>query len=172
MKKIAMLGLVGLIAAGVPQANAQKPKQQKVEGRVVLPAPFADGTSCFAGLHRRIAIMSQESVNGDFGYHFDIDPATAGKPFVLEATGGLGTVDLDILFYTKFGTPEDVVNDPAGAGAPPSITFGTREAGGESGKVPPAEYTKAIVCLYGGTGGAGANATFTYTAGKGVKIKK
>lgn len=35
--------------------------------------------------------------------------------------------------------------------------------------VVPAEFNKVIVCMYGGQGGAGANAPFTYTAGTKVK---
>ena len=171
MKKLVTLALGGLVAASlVPNATAAAPPPQSVSGSIALPAPFTDNTGCFAGLHRRFAIVTQEQVNGVFGYHFDLDPATLGKPFVLEVTGGQGTVDMDINFYYEFGTVEDVVNDPQGAGAPVSSTFATREPGGESGIVPKGDYTKAIVCVYGGDQGAGAAATFEYTAGKGVKL--
>lgn len=171
MKRLVTLALGGLLAASlVPNATAAAPKQQKVSGSVALPAPFTDNTGCFAGLHRRFAIVTQEQVNGVLGYHFDLDPATLGKPFVLEVTGGQGAVDMDINFYYEFGTVEDVVSDPQGAGAPVSTSYATREPGGESGIVPKGEYTKAIVCVYGGDQGAGAAATFEYTAGKGVKL--
>ena len=172
MKKIVTLGLTALLAGSLlpSSATAAKAKQQKVSGSIALPAPFTDNTGCYAGLHRRFAIVTQEQVNGVIGYHFDLDPATLGKPFVLEATGGQGTVDLDIVFYYEFGTIEDVVGDPLNAGAPVSTSFNTREPGGESGIVPKGEYTKAIVCMYGGDMGAGAGATFEYTAGKGVKL--
>jgi len=172
MKKIVTLGLAGLLAGSlVPSsATAAKPKQQKVSGSIALPAPYTDDSGCFAGLQRRVAIVTDEQVNGVIGYHFDLDPATLGKPFVLETTGGQGDVDMDILFYYEFGTIEDVTGDPQNAGSPVSYGYQTREVGGESGIVPKGDYTKAIVCVYGGAQGAGAAATFDYTAGKGVKL--
>ncbi|MFN2587909.1 MAG: hypothetical protein ABR613_07315 [Actinomycetota bacterium] len=172
MRKLAALALGGLVAASlVANATAAAPKQQKVSGSLAFSAPYTDNSGCYAGLHRRIAILSQEMVNGDIGYHFDLEPATLGKPFVLKPTGGQGHVDLDIYFYNKFGTPEDVVGDPLNAGAPVAVSFNTREAGGESGIVPKGDFTKVIVCMYGGALGAGAGATFDYVAGKGVKVK-
>ena len=164
MKKILTLSVAGVLAASLlaPSAQAKAPKQT-VEGMIALPAPYTDDTGCFAGLHRRGAILSQENNNGLIGWHFDVDPATQNKKFVLEATGQ-GTVDVDILFYQEFGTVNDVVEDPGGAGAPASITFATRAAGGEKGKVPKG-FGKAIICMYGGAQGAGVGANFTYTAG-------
>lgn len=172
MKKAVTIAMGALLAASlVPgSATAGKPKQQQVSGSIALPAPFTDDTGCFAGLHRRFAILTQEQVNGVIGYHFDVDPATIGKPFVLEVTGGQGDVDLDITFYYEFGTVEDVTGDPQGAGSPVNTSFATREPGGESGVIPKGDYTKAIVCVYGGQQGAGAAATFDYLAGKGVKL--
>jgi hypothetical protein len=173
MRKTIALVTAGMLvlSLGPGSAAAQKKKkkkkpsvEQKVEGTVALPAPFQNDSGCFAGLHRRIAILGQENVNGDVGYHFDVDKATWGTNFVLEPTGGLGSVDLDIYFYTEFGTPEQVVTDPGGAGA----QFNTRAPGGEADVVP-AQFNKVIVCMYGGQGGAGANAPFTYTAGTKVK---
>jgi hypothetical protein len=172
MKKIVTLGLAGLLAGSlIPgSATAAKPKQQQVSGSIALPAPFTDDTGCFAGLQRRVAILTQEQVNGVVGYNFDVDPATLGKPFLLEVTGGQGDVDVDITYYYEFGTVDDVTGDPQNAGSPVSYSFASREPGGESGIVPKGDYTKAIVCVYGGQQGAGAAATFDYTAGKGVKL--
>jgi hypothetical protein len=168
MRKTATLVLVGLLGASlVPTALAGKGKQQKVEGSIALPARHPDG--CYAGVHRRIAILTNEQVNGVVGYHFDVDPSTWNKNFVLEVTGGAGYIDLDIVFYQEFGTTDDVINDPGGAGAPATITFEERNAEGEAGKVPKA-FNKVIVCMYADeTQGTGVGATFTYTAGKGVK---
>jgi hypothetical protein len=102
-------------------------------------------------------------VNGIVGFEFDVDPATIGKPFVLEVTGGQGDVDLDITYYTEFGTTEQALDRTH---APTNHSFEAREAGGESGVIPKGvEWTKAIVCMH-----TGAEATFTYTAGKGVKL--
>jgi hypothetical protein len=170
MKRATILALGGLLAASlVPNAGAAAPKRQEVSGSIAISAPYADNSGCYAGLHRRFAIATQEQVNGILGYHFDLEPGTMGKPFVLEPTGGQGHVDLDIYFYYKFGTIQDVVSDPLNAGAPVTVSFNTREAGGESGIVPKGEFTKVIVCMYGGDQGAGAGATFDYVAGKGVK---
>ncbi len=166
MKKVIALGLAALVAGSLVPASATagKPKQQKVEGKIAMMAPYAGSglATCYAGLHRRIAILSQEQVNGVVGYHFDVEPATIGKPFVLEVTGGQGGVDLDITFYTEFGTPEQAT-DPSYA--PPNYSFEERAAGGESGIIPKGDWTKAIVCMH-----TGAGASFTYTAGKGVKL--
>ena len=163
-KKIAILIAAALGLGLLPgSAGAGAPKQT-VEGMIALPAPYTDDSGCFAGLHRRGAIVSQENNNGIIGWHFDVDPKTWNKKFVLEPSGGFGTVDMDILFYQEFGTVEDVVNDPGGAGAPASISFATREAGGEAGKVPKT-FTKAIICIYSGALYQGGGANFTYTAG-------
>lgn len=171
MKKVMTLALGALLAASlVPNAVAGAPKKQEVSGSVAISTPYTDNSGCYAGLHRRFAILTQEQVNGVLGYHFDLDPATMGKPFVMEPTGGQGHVDLDIYFYNKFGTVEDVAGDPLNAGSPVTVQFNTREAGGESGIVPKGDFTKVIVCMYGGDQGAGAGATFEYEAGKGVKL--
>ena len=108
--------------------------------------------------------MTAENNNGLVGWHFDVDPKTVGKKFTLDVAGQGSYVDVDILFYQKFGTPEDVVGDPQGAGAPASMGYQTRAAGGEKGKVPPG-MPKAIICMYGGGLGAGVLGNFTYTAG-------
>ncbi|MGH2754350.1 MAG: hypothetical protein ACRDLB_07930 [Actinomycetota bacterium] len=175
MKKVFAVAGAAIIAMslvpGVASAGKGKGKKQEVEGSVAFPAPYTDDSGCYAGLHRRASIMTMGTANGIIGYEFDIDPATWNKNFVLEATGGQGHIDLDIYFYAEFGTPEDVAGDPLNAGSPYTIKYNTREAGGEAAKVPP-DMTKVIVCLYGGQGGQGGGATFTYTAGKGVKIPK
>lgn len=160
-KVIGTAAALMLIAASFGGAASAAPKQQTVEGSVAMMAPFpADLTSCYSGLHRRLAVVTQEQVNGVVGFHFDVDPATAKKPFKLEVTGGQGAVDLDISFYTEFGTVEQATDT---AYAPANVAFEEREPGGEAGIVPEG-MTKAIVCMYDGQA-----STFTYTAGKGVK---
>ena len=167
MKKIVALAASALVGISlIPGASsAAAPKQQTVEGSIAFMAPFYGDTfaTCYSGLHRRGAVVTSEQNNGVVGYHFDIDPATEKKPFVLEVTGGTEDVDLDITFYTEFGTVEQATDT---AYAPANFSYEERGPGGESGTVTEG-MTKAIVCMH-----TGLNATFTYTAGKGVKLPK
>lgn len=178
MKKLIALALsaVAVAAFAAPGATAA-PKQQVVEGTIVLPAPFygtAQGNDgCFSGAHRRADTASQDNFpNGTLAYEFDLDESTWKKPFVLEVLGGEGTVDLDLTYYLHYPTLEEWPDNPRDAGTPVTIDFKTRAEGGEVGKVP-AEATKAIVCLYAWPESHyGYQAEFKYTAGKGVKIPK
>ncbi|MGH2754817.1 MAG: hypothetical protein ACRDLB_10320 [Actinomycetota bacterium] len=159
MNKVIVLALAGLLAIAPTASIAAKKKgaRQEMQGEIALAAPYpADGT-CFTGATRRTALASDGAVNGVVGYHFDLDPRTAGKNFQLHVTGGSADVDLDIAFYADFGSMDDPATAPA------NVAFETREAGGEEGKVP-AGMTKVIVCMY-----AGSDAAFHYMAGKGVK---
>jgi hypothetical protein len=131
---------------------------QEVTGTIQQPAPFVDtanpGTvGCYSGKHRREAVLSDGANQGVDGWHFDVDQKTIGKNFILTADGGEGTPDLDITFYTEFGTPEQIA-DPTYA--PPSQAYETRAAGGETGTVPTG-MKLAIVCMLDG-----ANVPFTY----------
>ena len=168
MKKVIALGASSLVALSlVGGASAAAPKQQTVDGSIAMMAPWAGTTleTCYSGGHRRLMVLSGEAapLNGVVGYSFDVDPATENKPFVLEVTGGQAGVDLDITFYTDFGTVEQATDT---AYAPANVGFESREPGGEAGTVPKG-MKKVIVCMH-----TGAEATFTYTAGKGVKLPK
>jgi hypothetical protein len=174
MKKLLILMLTAVMALSVVQGAAvagkkKKATKQSVDGMVAAPAPYTDNTGCYAGVQRRLAIASSEQAKGAVGDNFDLDPGTAGKPFTLEVTSGQGDVDLDIYFYDKFGTMDDVTGDPLNAGSPYTLSFNTREPGGESGIVPE-NMTKVIVCMYGGPEHTGVGAEFHYEAGKGVKL--
>lgn len=169
MKKIVALVLVAAMAVPLFGASAQAGKKkpvQVVEGSIMLPAPFAQGTfdGCWGGLTRRTTGQTGGAVNGVTGYYFDVDKKSWNKPFKLEATGGQGTVDLDIFLYLHYPSPEETQNDPVNGGTPVSIDYTTREPGGEVGKVPP-NAVKGIVCMYAGPSHQGFDATFTYTAG-------
>jgi hypothetical protein len=167
MKKtiaLAASAVMGLsLLAGTSSAA---PKKQTVEGDIAMMAPFYGDAfaTCYSGLHRRTSVVSGGNNNGIVGFEFDVDPATIGKPFVLEVTGGQGAVDMDITFYTEFGTVEQATDTTY---APPNYGFEERGPGGESGVIPKGDWTKAIVCMH-----TGADASFTYTAGKGVKLPK
>lgn len=172
MKKTIVGAISALIVIGALPASAAAGKKQEVSGTIALPAPYTDDTGCYAGIHRRLSLLTMGAANGVVGYEFDLDKATYNKPFVLESTGGQGSVqDLDMYFYQSFGTVDQVVSDPLNAGAPATISFNTRAAGGESGIVPKG-FTKGIVCMYGGSLGAGLAGSFEYVAGAGVKVKK
>jgi hypothetical protein len=170
MKKFLTIALAAVAFVSLlPAAQAGKPKQT-VEGTILFPAPFAQGTfdGCWGGLTRRTTGMTGGAVNGVTGYYFDVDKATWNKKFKLEPTGGQGTVDLDIFLYSVYPGPEANAEDPpngvVNGGTPVSVDYTTREAGGESGKIPP-NTTKAIVCMYAGPEYQGFDAGFTYTAG-------
>ncbi len=166
MKKlIALVAASMAVAALVPgtaAAGKKKGASQVVTGHIAIQAPPSDATNnpngCYSGVHRRIAVVSQGQVNGVVGFHFDLDPATWNKKFrLVPDTAG---VDIDITFYTDFGTTEQATDT---AYAPYTVGFEERDTDGEAGIVPP-DMTKVIVCMK-----AGANADFTYTAGAGVK---
>lgn len=168
MKKLIALIAVGLLVAafvpGTAVAGKKKKKgvTQTVQGNIAMQAPPSEATSnpngCYSGVHRRIAVISQEQINGVVGFHFDLDKKTWNKKFTLVPdTAG---VDIDITFYTDFGTMEQAADT---AYAPATAGFEERDTEGESGIVPK-DMTKAIVCMK-----SGQNADFTYTAGAGVK---
>ncbi|HEX2057718.1 MAG TPA: hypothetical protein VHI71_05040 [Actinomycetota bacterium] len=168
MKKVVGLTTAALLGFSMlTSPSSAAPKQQTVEGEIAMMAPFYGDTfaTCYSGLHRRASVLSGGANNGIVGFEFEVEPYTIGKPFVLEVTGGQGDVDLDITFYTEFGTTEQALDRTH---APPNYSFEERGAGGESGIIPKTaglKWTKAIVCMH-----TGAGATFTYTAGKGVKL--
>ena len=166
MKKlITMAVAAGLVLTIVPVASAGKKPRQTETGIVAAPAPYTDDSGCYAGLHRRAAIVTMNNANGPIGHNFEVDPKTWNKPFTLEvASTAAGDADLDIYFYlADLGTPQQVAEDPLNAGSPATISFNTREAGGEVGKVP-ATAKHVIVCQYGGAQGASAGAEFVYNA--------
>lgn len=165
MKKIISIVAAGLLVAAIVPgmaSAAKKGARQDVEGNIALQAPPSDATDnpngCYSGVHRRLNVATQMNANGIVGYHFEIDPKTWNKKFRLSAI--TPDVDLDITFYTEFGTLEQATDT---AFAPYTVGFEDRNTDGEFGKVP-ADMTLAIVCMKTGT-----NADFTYSAGAGVK---
>ncbi|MFN2388634.1 MAG: hypothetical protein ABR575_03370 [Actinomycetota bacterium] len=162
-----LAALLALALVAVPGAALSRSAGQTEEGTIVLPSPHPQAPEdCFAGFQRRFAQVTQEQVNSLFGHHFDIDKKTWGGRFTLEPTGGVGSPDLDIVFYANFDTD---VTDPLSG--PPVVEIGTREPGGEKGVVP-AGMTKAIVCLWAGQTSQAAAASFEYDAQPPVKKKK
>jgi hypothetical protein len=175
MKKLAVLLAAALLAGAlVPSATAAAPpKEQVEEGSILFPGVFAQGTfdGCWGGLTRRLTQTAAGQGSGLFGYRFAIDKSTWNGKFVLEPTGGLGTVDLDIFLYSVMPGPEAVADDPVNGGTPVSIDYSEREEGGETGLIPEGT-TDAIVCMYGGPDYAGFESTFTYTGTAPVAKKK
>ncbi len=171
MRKLLTIGLAALMAAAMlAPASAGKAKKQEVAGIIAAPARHPSG--CFTGLSRHLFSLGGSNSNGAVGWTFDVDKATWKKPFVLEATGGVGTPDLDLTYYLgDFATQQEFVNDPLPA-PPATVTFETHDGSGEAGVVPEGAI-KAIVCIYASeTGSAALAVPFTYTAGKGVKAPK
>ena len=165
MKKVISFVLMGLVVAALIPGTAvagKKGVRQDVTGHIALQAPPSDATTnpngCYAGVHRRIAVATQEQVNGVVGFHFDVDPATWNKKFRLTPT--TAGIDIDILFYSEFGTIDQATDT---AYAPTNYAFEERNTDGEAGKIP-ADVTKALVCMK-----VGNNADFTYSGGAGVK---
>lgn len=168
-RSIALLLLAALVALPLA-AQAAAPAQEET-GTVVLPGPGPNGETtggCWTGHARRAWIFSGGTTGGPMGSMFEIDESTWGGKFKLEVLGGFaGTEDLDITFYADPGKPDP--NDPAQQGGIVETgSYLTREAGGETGLVPPTT-TVALVCLGTGTG---ANADWSYTATPPKKKKK
>lgn len=159
MRKALLLSLAALVVIGALGGSAvaakkkKKPVVQHVEATIALPQGGNAAATCVYRAQRALYIALGEQINGIFGYTFTVDPKTVGKPFTLEVDGGAG---VDISFYGELGS------DPA-ADAPANMAYETTGPGGEKGTVPPG-YPNAFVCLT-----EGANATFMYMAGTGVK---
>lgn len=135
-------------------AKKKKVTRQDVEGSIVIPQGGNGAATCVYRVHRTFMLLGATQMNGVFGYTFEVDPGTIGQKFKLEAGAGVG---MDITFYMNLGD----LNDPAGA--PANMPYEETGAGGESGTVPDG-FPYAMVCMTDG-----ANGSFTYSAGKGVK---
>lgn len=154
MKKlIAFATTAVLVAAPLQSASAGKGgAHQHVEGTIAVPQGGNAAAACVYRTQR--TLFSLTGQNGIFGYTFDVDPKTAGKKFKLDAGAGTG---MDISFYADLGN----VTDPTTA--PANVAYENPGPGGETGTVP-AGYPIAFVCMT-----EGANGSFSYMAGKGVK---
>ena len=155
MKKLVAAATTALLLAAPVQsafAGKKAAAHQHVEGTIAVPQGGNAAATCVYRTQR--TLLSAGGPNGVFGYTFDVDPATAGKKFTLEAGSGVG---MDISFYADMGDPTDPATAPA------NYAYENPGPGGESGTVP-AGYPIAFVCMT-----EGANGTFTYAAGKGVK---
>ena len=172
MKKL-LAGLVTSLvtAAALVVPAGAAPKQQHVEGSIALRAPFANQEeqlqSCYAGVQRRLHLITQGNANGIVGYHFKVDKATWNKPFKLDVTAGQVSPDMDLTYYLdgKIGSLDDhLASPPWGTDVTPwTVNFEERQPGGEAGIVPKGA-TDAIVCMF-----EGYAADFMYMAGAGVK---
>lgn len=166
MKKLIALAVVAAMAVPLFGASAQagKPKQTE-EGSILMPLPFTDDTGCYAGVWRRAHAFTGDSARGVIGWNFAVDKKTWNKKFNLEVSGGVGYVDMDIYFYLgPLTAPGDFVTAGGDPAPPATISYNTREAGGETGTVPKGA-ENVILCLYSGAMGQGGGADFVYTAG-------
>lgn len=154
-RPIALLATVLCVAAfsSAPAVAGKKAAYQEVEGSVAVPQGTQGAAGCVYRVHRALYVALGEGVNGLFGYTFEVDPGTVGKKFKIEVPDGAG---VDLSFYGDLGS------DPT-ADAPANVGYETPGPGGESGTVP-AGLPNVMVCLTDG-----AQVTFSYTAGKGVK---
>ena len=126
---ILIIGVVGLFPLGARAAGGQQ-----VKGAVFVPA----GDVC---AYPEALLESALRAGWIVGYGFNVNPATQGKPFSLEANHDFA--DLDITFF----------------GAPGGWFSKRSLSKGEAGIVPSGA-TRALVCLV-----LGAPARFTYQAG-------
>lgn len=172
MKRAITLILASILVAALSPAGAQAgAAPQKAEGTVVLPGPGPNGGTgdgCWTGWARRFWIFSSGANSGPFGSMFEIDKSTWDGKFELEVTsGGMGTEDLDMTFYSNPGAIDPA--DPAmQSGIVETGSYLNRKAGGEEGIVPRTS-TLALICLGTGTG---YNAAWSYTATPPAKKKK
>lgn len=150
---LAAIALLIFSVAGGAFAG-KKGAHQHVEGTVAVPQGTGGAAGCVWRTQRAAYIAFGDAINGIVGYTFTVDPRTANKKFKLDVTGAGAGVDLQ--FYADLGT------DPT-ADAPANVGFETPGPGGEKGTVPEG-YPNAFVCLTDG-----ANASFVYKAGAGVK---
>lgn len=169
MRKASALVIAAALATTLLVAPAPAaPKQQKVEGTILVPARHPDG--CYTGLQRHLTSLFGEMSNGLLGWAFQVDKATWNKPFKLDGTG-VGHVDLDLTFYLgEFATQDEWLNNPAPA-PPANQNYEEHGQSGEKGKVPKFALW-GIVCIYADETAQPPSAVgvdFTYTAGKGVK---
>lgn len=156
MRRLVALAASALLIAGLAggASAGKKGAHQHVEGTIALPQGTGGASTCVYRTQRALYIAFGDAINGIVGYTFEVDPKTNNKKFKLDVSGtGAG---VDIQFYADLGT------DPT-AEAPANVGYETPGPGGEEGTVPPG-YPNAFVCLT-----EGANASFSYMAGAGVK---
>src|SRR3712207_3589189 len=155
MKKLVAAATTALLLAAPVQsafAGKKAAAHQHVEGTIAIPQGGNAAATCVYRTQR--VLLTAGGPNGVVGYTFDVDPATVGKKFKLEAGSGVG---MDISFYAEMGDATDPATAPA------NYPYETPGPGGESGTVP-AGYPIAFVCMT-----EGQNGSFSYAAGKGVK---
>lgn len=150
---LALLVLGGVNSGALAAKKKKKAAHQHVEGGVSVPQGTQGAAGCVWRTQRALYIAFGDAINGIVGYTFQVDPGTVGTNFVLEASSGAG---VDLQFYGELGS------DPT-ADAPANMGYETPGLGGEEGTVPPG-LPNAFICLTDG-----AQATFTYKAGAGVK---
>ena len=161
-RRSAVLLSVPLLLAGLPAVShgADEPAftaVQTVAGSIAAPTRFTDTEQGYPGLGRRAWLLNPAS-NGTVMYVFDVDPRTWGGEFrITDVTDATGEGDVDIYFYSDFGTVGGLLaSDP---GQPTSTAeYAAAGAGGDSGFIPPGS-KKGLAFTRNGVG-----TTFTYSA--------
>lgn len=150
---VSVLVVLGGIETGALAAKKKKAAHQHVEGTILVPQGGQAAAPCVYRTQRAAYIVFGDAINGIFGYTFQVDPGTVGKKFTAEVSTGAG---IDVSFYGELGS------DPT-ADAPANTGYETPGLGGEKGTVPPG-MPNVFICLTDG-----ADASFVYKAGAGVK---
>ncbi len=135
------------VLTAVAAAPSAGESQQEFSGTIALPNPSRE-TGTPVTRPNRSTIFAGSAAQGTIAHWFKVDPATLGGTFELTPTGGVGDVDLDIIFYSNPGSLTD-----APSAAAEYMNAGT----GESGIIP-ASATYAVIFPY-----SGVNVTFDYT---------
>jgi len=150
MKRLPLLLVLGALVAA-PMAQAEEPFFSQ-DGVVTAPNP---GSKAIGGLTELLNPCGEEDpdlgdINGLDGFWIELPEGAQGR----EATLASDARDMDVWFYTGFGTGCTLISDDDD---PAAYNMATDLTAGESGTIPAAA-TFVIVDL-----AVGANAAFTFS---------
>ena len=148
---LAIAAALAATLAPAAQAYQGSPDEQTVQGSILFPTRFTDGTSGWPGAVRKFYEVTGSAGNGIIGWVFQVDPATMGGYFTLsiDSQGPTNDADLDVAFYQDLGNALD---------SPISLNGYATHGAVETGFVPP-QSTYGIIYM-----ATGENVAFTYDA--------